>query len=249
MALPLLAAFFGSMGDKFLKLLTPTNIIRAITAILLLIGIYMVYDAIYDRAYAAGQEDQKGLSAGEVAAANARAADAEKAKKTAESTLATYKASYDEWDRTTRVVNERIAKENAELAARLRTRLVAAEERARRYKELADDIQNYIPASADTYLPLGFVSLYNLSLEAPSTAAVDQLSFGTEGNVGTLTPVTLSQLASVSVWNNAEAVRRGVIIRQWQEWYVENKQNFEEAQQRAAEAIPRLQEQEGEATR
>ena len=247
--MPTLTMFTAWVGKKLLPLLTPTNIIRLITAVLLLIGIYMIYDAIYDRAYAAGQKDQKELSAGEVAAANKARDDANKDKEAAQAELKTYKDTYDLWYRTTRVENERIAKENAELAARLRTRLVAAEERARRYKELADDIQKYIPASADTYLPLGFVSLYNLSLEAPSAAAVDQLSFGAEGNVGTLTPVTLSQFASVSVWNNAEAVRRGVIIRQWQEWYTENKKNFDEAQQRAAENIPRVMESERETSR
>lgn len=242
MSLSLVTLFFSGLGKKILPLITPTNIARVIGAILLLIGLYMVYDAIYDRGYGVGQKDEKEAHAEEMARMQTALNEAVEARTKAEAELKGYKDSYDAWYTTTRVENERLAQQNAALAARLQVRLIAAEERARRYKELADDIQQFIPASADTYLPYGFVSLYNLSLEAPSAAAVDQLSFGTAGNVGAPSPVTLSQFASVSIWNNAEAVQRGVIIQQWQDWYANAKQNFDEAQQRAAEAIPRLQE-------
>lgn len=228
-----LGAWLAKSG---LSWLTPKNIARAFVAICVAYCVWLAYSW----AFARGEAHQAKVDQKAIAQITDERDNAIRARDNAIAELKEYKAAYLQWYNTTRVANENLAKQNKALVQDLSNRLAAAEKRAQDLKDKNDDIPKYIPPAADITLPAGFVSLYNLSLEAPGQSSGDGISFGLGQDAGSPSGITLSQFAAVARWNNAEAVRRGVIIRLWQEWYITSKQQFTEAQQKAAEDIPRL---------
>ena len=154
-------------------------------------------------------------------------------------------SAYDKLVADTAAARKQQQEQNAATVARLERQLLAAQKDAKKKQELLDDLTTYLPENIGSLeLPAGFVSLYNLSLEGrpDQDPAFPGIPRGFQGDAAAPTGITVSDFAHVFVGNNAEAVQRGVVIKAWQDWYAESKQQFTAAQQAAAENIPRLEE-------
>ncbi len=159
-----------------------------------------------------------------------------------------YKGEYEEWVRTTKNAKEQFIREQAATIEQLQTDLAKARESSSKKEVIYRDVTKYIPAQIGdtTFMPVGFVRLWNDTLEGSGSGEASPgngISFGTFGPDGAASSVTLSEFSKVAGWNNDEAVQRGVIIRSWQKWYTDTKHQFTEAQRKAAEAIPRVPEE------
>ena len=154
-----------------------------------------------------------------------------------------YRESFKTWVYRSEYARLMLAKENEALIAGLEQRLIDAKKRQKTTRGLVYEIPQYVPTANDVNLPVGFVRLYNLSIEGESPAGSpeqDRISESVTLDVGAPSGVTLSTFAGYAVENNAEAVYRGEVIRAWQEWYDKSKEQFDRAQQEAADAIPRV---------
>ena len=220
-------------GSWIMSKLTFKNITNFIILCLMLFGAYKTYNWVWER--------------GATSSAEAHKTEIDKItgeRDEAKADYAAYKATYLKWVEDGRKARELIAAENKANIEDLEAQLAAAEKRAGSKKEIIREVPKLIPVSADTQLPVGFVSLWNQSLEggsaSPDAAALAGLPSGTQGAEGLPSGITLSQFSVVAVENNIEAVRRGVIIRSWQTWYDREKATFTKAQQDAAAQIPTL---------
>lgn len=227
------AAALAELGKWLFSKLTLRNILYLILLVFAIYGGWKTYNWIYDRGASAQAAIDKPIIDGAV-----------KTRDEAVATKNEYVAAYNKHVAETKEANARLKADNEATVKKLSDRLAKAEADAKRKQGLLDAIPKYIPPSADPVLPVGFVSLWNLSLEgsAPGAdASVHGISGGPgEGN-GAPSGITLSEYAyQVGIPNNVEAVQRGVIIRSWQTWYEETKQQFTEAQRKKAEAIPRI---------
>lgn len=205
------------LGIDFIKLfLNPkTWLYLAILAAVSWSG-YKGYNWIYDR--------------------GASSRDAEVTKLTGERDTAvanydTYKGEYDTWIRTTKKAQEQYLKEQfADLEARQK-RLTEAEAAARNKPTQIKEVIKYVPAEVDANykLPVGFVRLYNDSIQgaATGTNAITGLPQGQFFDVGEASGIALSQFGQIAASNNAECVLRGKVIEEWQGWYQTNAASFE----------------------
>jgi len=120
------------------------------------------------------------------------------------------------------------------------TKLAAAEKRAAQVRTVIKQVDHYVTTTADAHctIPVGFVQLFNGTLEANASASFPTISSGSGGLADAPSGIALSTVASIIGANNAEAVQRGVIIQQWQDWYKSSRDAFTKAQQAQADSIP-----------
>lgn len=116
-------------------------------------------------------------------------------------------------------------------------RAAAWEKKAKTPKE----ITKYVTVHDDSLCTInaGFVQLFDDSIEADTTAHdAGFVSSGPGVSYGSPTTLKLSQLSSVLIHNNAEAVRRGKVIQIWQSWYTSTSANWTRVQQEIAAGVP-----------
>lgn len=143
------------------------------------------------------------------------------------------------WQRETKQANETFLAQQETLRQSLQTQLDEANLRAAQRKVEYRDVYKYITQADDAAcpIPVNFGLLHNYSIEGTPPGTLDQLSDAAPGVSSAPSTLTLSQYLTVATHNNSEAVRRGDIIRQWEQWYDASKEQFEAAQRKAAEAI------------
>lgn len=143
------------------------------------------------------------------------------------------------WTADTKLANEKFALEQAGLRKNLQVQLDAANLKASQRKVEIREVTKYISAADDAAcrIPVAVDSLFNYAAEGTPPGALDQLSDPAPGVQATASTTTLSQLTVVATNNTSEAVRRGAVIHQWEQWYDASKEQFTRAQQSAAEAI------------
>ncbi len=143
------------------------------------------------------------------------------------------------WQKETKQANDTFIAQQAVLRQSLQVQLNEANLRAAQRKVEYRDVYKYITQADDAAcpIPVNFSLLHNYSIEGTPPGALDQLSDTASGLQATASTLTLSQYLTVAAHNNSEAVRRGDVIRQWEQWYDASKEQFETAQRKAAEAI------------
>jgi hypothetical protein len=113
-------------------------------------------------------------------------------------------------------------------------------------KELINETQKYVTASADAHctIPLGFVQLYDLSIEGigatPGTTSASALALAQPpfATVDFPSGLSLSDVTSVIVINNAAAVTNRNLVIGWQQWWNSVKADYQKAQQSASASLP-----------
>lgn len=154
-----------------------------------------------------------------------------------------YRGAFKTWVARSEAARKQLAAQNQVLIDGLELKLENAGKQKTTTRGLVNEIPRYIPATADYILPVGFVRLFNLSLEGePGARSPDAFGFSESLtlDVGAPSGIALTTLAEVTTENNAECVYRGEVIRSWQTWYKETKQQFEKAQQDVIDSIPRV---------
>lgn len=143
------------------------------------------------------------------------------------------------WQTETKNANAVFLAQQETLRQSLQTQLDEANLRAAQRKVEYRDVVKYITAEQDAAcpIPVNFGLLHNYSIEGTPPGALDQLSDTASGVSSAASTLTLSQYLTVATHNNSEAVRRGAVIRQWEQWYDASKAQFNDAQRKAAEAI------------
>lgn len=229
MPLPIaLAGFFAkpfiAPVVKFFRSITLKQWLHFGLLLLVLFAGYKGYSWIYDR--------------------GAHSRDAEVAKlqeqvSQLQTSLVAEKAKIAKWNADTKKANEQFAAEQETLRAGLQAQLDAANLKAKQRKVEYRDVIKYISTADDAscVIPVNFELLHNWSIEGEPPGSLDQLSEAAPGVQGTASTIKLSELTAVISHNNSEAVRRGRVIKQWEQWYDASKEQFTRAQQAAAEAI------------
>lgn len=145
-----------------------------------------------------------------------------------------YIATYNQFVKETKSAREQAEKDHQAALAALTKNLDTAHRNITKLKgELKDAIAQYVtPKMDDEYtVPLGFVSLYNQSIQAPTTGSGTYLAV--PGSPGFLADapsgIKASYAAGIVVDNNTECVERGKVIAGWQKWYWEHKAIFDKA--------------------
>ncbi len=222
----------AKVGKWVMSKLTFRNIAILVGILFTLWLLWTVYGKIIER----GMAKQREIDAPKIAALEE---DRDKWKGKYES----YRTSFKTWVYRSELARLNLAKQNEALVAGLEQRLSDAKKRQKATRGLVHEIPRYVPATVDVDLPVGFVRLYNVSIEGESPAGSPEQNGISESvtlDVGAPSGVTLSTFAGYAVENNAECVFRGEVIRAWQEWYPKTKEQFDRVQQEAADAIPRV---------
>lgn len=226
------AIALAGVGKWVKERLTLRNLAIFIGTIAVCLVIWKFHSWSYERGAAHQlKQDQK------VIASLTTERDSWKSKYTA------YRTSFETWVARSELARKTLDEQNQATVKALEERLKTAEKKRTTTRGLVSEIPKYIPATADYNLPVGFVRLYNLSIEdeaGSSTPESNQISESVTLDVGAPSGTTLSTFATYAVDNNAEAVYRGQVIRAWQDWYIESKTQFDKAQQEAADSIPRV---------
>jgi hypothetical protein len=204
--------------------------------LLLVAGIgWHYYAKITTAAKAEGAQAQLKIDQPKIDAATTRATKAEAA-------LAAYEDQVQKWRQDTASAEAQQKADNAKTLNDINQKLAAAQKRASALQTSLAQVKTHVTAKDDArcIVNVGFVRVFNGSLEASSPFyAGSSVAGGIAGDDEGPSGITLSDVASIVQFNNAEAVQRGVIIKQWQAWYTQNKASFEKAQQAAAEGIPK----------
>lgn len=229
--MPMPIAFAGFLAKpfiapvvKFFRSITLKQWLHFGLLLLVLFSGYKGYNWVYDRG--AHSRDQE-------------VAQLQSQIKQLQTDLAGEKAKLVKWNEDTKRANQQFAAEQETLRKGLQTQLDAANARANQRKVVIHEIPKYITAADDAacVIPVNFTLLHNYAIEGYPPGALDQLSDAATGVQTAPSTLTLSQYAVVDQNNGSEAVRRGAIIHQWEQWYDASKDQFTRAQQSAAEAI------------
>lgn len=209
---------------------TPRNIAVLIATILLCIGLYKVYNWVWDRGHDSRNEEVAQIT---------------KERDEAVAKYDKYKGEYDKWIANTKKAQEQYLKEQlADVAAR-QARLEQAEKDARNKPTTIKEVIKYVPAQVDaTYrLPVGLVRLYGESLQGRPAGADSfvELPQGLGLNVGDASGLAMSEFGRIAAFNNAECVLRGAVILEWQDWYKVNKAKFDALQKQQADSAPKAE--------
>jgi hypothetical protein len=151
--------------------------------------------------------------------------------KIARNDLKAYKDSFDKWKKDTDAANAKLEEQNKTLSETLAAK-IAENQRLSRQKQkvLIREIPKFIPASVDYDLPVGFVQLYNFSIQTPTTGKESTISFSPSGDVTAPSGITLSRASSETfIPNNTQCLLNRDMVIQWQTWYRETKISFDEA--------------------
>ncbi len=154
-----------------------------------------------------------------------------------------YKAEYDEWMVRSSKAKDQFIKEQAAQIDALQADLKTARAKAQdQQKIIVHEIPKYIPAEVDnnTVLPVGAVRLYAEALQGPAAndAALGPISFGSTGNVGDPSGVTLSQFIEIASSNAVQCVQDRATLKSWQDWYPQTKASYDRAIQAQTQSAP-----------
>lgn len=146
------------------------------------------------------------------------------------------------WKEQTASANKEYLEKQSKLVDSLTKERDAANKRANERTPEYKDVIKYVTVQDDSRctIPVNFGLLHNMSIEG-ATSAGHSLSETAAGLQGTPSSLTLSQYITIASANNSEAVRRGEIIAQWEQWYDRNLEWFNEAQRKANDAIKRTE--------
>lgn len=160
-------------------------------------------------------------------------------KKEAIAELDTFKASFADWKKRSELANKTLVEQNLQLQERLTVNIQKSKNLGIQKEKLQNEINQFISAKEDAacILPVGFVRLFNYANQAPTSSATDIFPLSPSTLDATPSGISLSQATNAIIANGNEAVQRGIIIEQWQTWYLETKEQFEQAQRKKAEAI------------
>ncbi len=228
---------WAGVGKKLLSaLLNPRTWLYLLLLAVVLYSGYKTYSWIYERGAQSRQQEINTLTEQRDKAIRERnQARAEKAA---------YAKAWKEFVRNSEEATRQLKEENAATVNRLTARLKTLEKRSQTTRDLAHEIPQYVTPQADSrcVVPVGFVRLFNESIEgqAGTRSADGPLPEGAGGDAAAPSGLALSQVADAIVYNHDEAVRRGVIIQLWQQWYTESRDQFTKAQQLKADSIPRV---------
>ena len=229
--LPQLATGAGWLKvGKFL--IQPRNLLRFAAIIAIVFALHKGYNWIYDR----GMAKQQAIDAPIIAKLTKERNEIKGKYDTLHANVTTWKAQSAEADR--------VFKADQKLIVDGLERQLKESERKRKQqqKDLQRDLPKYIPASVDIALPVGFLWLQNRSIEGQAAGSQNGLPGSTGVAADTPSGLTLRGYSEhILIPNNDEAVRRGEIVLGWQQWYAKTRLNFTEAQRKAAEAIPKLE--------
>ncbi len=212
-------------------LLNPKNWIYVLGVVALLFLLYSTSAFIYGR----GVAHQAKVMQPTIDAAL-------KAAKESADSEAAYRGEYDNWMVNSKKAKEQFIAEQAQLIEDLQRDLKTERERKLQAEVRIREVVKYIPAEVDgsVVLPLGAVRLYADALQgkAANDAALGPISFGTAGNVGSPSGVTLSQFVSAASQNAAQCVQDRAVLRSWQTWYPKVKAAYDEAIRVQRETAP-----------
>lgn len=211
------AWFALSTLKSFFQSLTVKNVLAVILVLFVAFGLYKGYRFAYERGYASRND--------EVALLKAQLL--KERQKVAALTTAS------------QIAEEKFKSQQTVLQQQLEQQKKQLQEQAHKREVVIREIPKYISVEDDRHcvIPVNFGLLHNQSIEGASTDSQTGLSDTAAGQRGTPSSLTLSEYAAVALYNNSEAVRRGKIIEQWEQWYDQSKAQFDQAQQAAAEAI------------
>lgn len=218
-------------GLNLASLLNPKYWLYLILAGLCVWGGKQGYDWIHDR----GMSQQAALDTKQISTLT-------KERNDAVTQYTSYKGEYDTWVRDTKTAKQEFDSEQADRLKSTEVKLTEALAQAKSKQIVIKEVIRYVPAEVDaTYkLPLGFMRLYNQSLEgkARTDAIFGDLSRSYPYDAGVSSTITMSQFATLASQNNAECVVRGEIIQAWQTWYVGAKTSYEKAQKIQFDSAP-----------
>lgn len=222
MPLPLLAPFLAAKPVVavlgFFRKITLRQWLFFLAALAIAFTLYKGYNWVFDRGAASRD--------GEVAQL--------------QSDLQAEKDRFAKWKADTETANKRFALEQETLRKDLQAKLDLANEQAKqRQKVIIHEIPKYITVADDALctIPVNFGLVHNATIEGPESRSGHQLSESATGVPGAASSLTLSEYAAVAGQNNSEAVRRGKVIDQWEQWYDASKEQFTRAQQEGAAEI------------
>lgn len=200
--------------------LTLKHILYGLGTIIVIYGLWSGYNWIYER--------------------GASSRDQEVADLTTERNQ--LRADFKQWKQDTADAEKKWKADQKLIQDDLKQQLATANEKANNREVIYRDVVKYISVADDAacVIPVNFGLLHNFSIEGTPPGAADLLSDSPGRLQGAPSTLTLSQYSEVTGFNNSEAVRRGEIIHQWEEWYDRSYQGFTEAQRSANQAIPRL---------
>lgn len=217
------------------KLFNVKSLAVLIVLLVLAYGQYRFYDWASTRAYASGVASQTKTIDG-----------LNKELKTTKEDLANTRSSLHEWisrynsyvaasTRQVADLQERYAATQATYTKQLTTLQATL---AKTKKELENATSTYITAfgNAGCTIPVGFVQLYNLSLQetpnaGPTSAASLALARPAFSAYDVPSGLSLSDVARVIVVNNNAAVANRALVLGWQAWWKSVQADFEKYQQ------------------
>lgn len=218
LAVPVFAAKAAKAIGGFFSKITLRQWLFFFASIAIVFGCYKTYNWVHDR--------------------GAHSRDAEVAA--LQLKISGLEGQMTKWKEDTRVANEKFALQQESLRKDLQAKLdVANAQAAQRQKVIIREIPKYITVADDALctIPVNFGLVHNATVEGEGSRSGHQLSESAAGVQGEASSLTLSRYAAVAGHNNSEAVRRGKVIDQWEQWYDASKEQFTRAQQEGAAAI------------
>lgn len=214
------------------------GILIAIVLALAAFGVYKAYDWALER----GEAKQAATDKKVIDDLNGKVTQANKERDAAIKLRDDYIAQYNNWRDTTKAAQDKAIEDQKATIAQLNKQLEKLPVMQKDNERLQHEVSKYITASTDRecMLPLGLVRLYNQSV-LPEASAPGYLTAGTgpQPDDGKASGITCSDFAGVFLFNNNEAVARGVILDQWHTWWTNYSGELSEAAKAAAAAIPK----------
>jgi cytoskeletal protein RodZ len=218
----------------FLSKLTNIRTIITIVIVLIILGLagygaWKGYDWIYQKGVAAQQASDKkvidGLNA--TIAQDAKNLAAEQAKtKAAQTSLATYVASYNQYVAETKANDAKLAQQQQQLVSTLNGTISKLQTQLKQAQTgLTNDIPTFIPpdGSAACQLPRGLIVLYNASLTGTDSSGGFTTALGLDTDAYDPSGVSCSTFAGFLIDNGLAAYSNRALLIQWQTWYSDNE--------------------------
>jgi hypothetical protein len=224
------------MSALLALLLKPRNLAYLFLALILGYGGYKLYSGVVDRAFEKGKTAQLKID-------NPIIADAAKKQKQAEDDLAKYKGQYDTWVQDIKNTHATaLAQQQAELA-KAQLALNNANVSLARKESTIHELRTVVSQElGNLRLPGSVVRLWNESLEgrpADSRELGTALAASALTADNTTTDATLFDLLEAGLWNNAQAVQRGVMLGEWRFYYSTNAAAFKAHEEEVKRGAPR----------
>lgn len=214
------------------------GILIAIVLAIAAFGVWKAYDWALDR----GKAEQAQTDKKTIDGLNQKVTEADNARDAAIKLRDEYIAQYNTWRDGTKAAQDQLIEDQKATIAQLNKELDKIPAIQQANTRLQNEVSKYISAATDRscIVPLGLVRLHNQSL-LPETSSPDYLAAGTgpRSDDGAPSGITCSDFASVIVFNNGEAVTRGIILKQWDTWWDKYSASLDAAAKAEAAAIPK----------